>query len=191
MEHDTKTVVVMADTHVRVIDELPSELRSAVNHADMVIHLGDFTSPELLKELQKSVNFHGIFGNHDGKAIHAELKRSDDVVIGGRKLGLIHGFINPLGSRLRMRNWFKDLNVDAILYGHSHVPVIERHKGMIFFNPGSVAGKFPAAFPSFGLMHINGSVNCEVIRLSPIKNALQRLAAPIPCGMIRATELWP
>ena len=191
MEHDAKTVVVMADTHADSIDELPEKLRTALTRADMVLHLGDFTSSRFFNELKKTCNFRGIWGNHDSKAIHEELKRSDDVEIGGKKLGLIHGFLSPFGSRLRMRNWFKGLNLDAILYGHTHVPIIERVKGMLYFNPGSVAGKFPAAFPSFGLMHINGSVDCEVVPLTLGNNRLQRIAAPIPRGVIRMTELWP
>jgi uncharacterized protein len=188
--HETKTIVVMADTHAESIDQLPEELRFAIDKADMVLHLGDFTSPEMLSELQKTGNFHGIWGNHDGEAIQSQLKKSEDVEIEGWKLGLIHR-VFPLGSRLRLRHCFKGLNVDAILYGHSHVPVIERDKGIIYFNPGSVAGRFPAAFPSFGLMRVNGSVNCELVRLSPSKSLLQRVTSPIPRGLIRMTELWP
>jgi predicted phosphodiesterase len=38
--HSAKTVVVMADTHVRTANELPRELLTAVRDADYVIHLG-------------------------------------------------------------------------------------------------------------------------------------------------------
>ena len=33
---------------------------------------------------------------------------------------------------------------DAVLFGHTHHPLIEREGGILLVNPGSIAGRFPA-----------------------------------------------
>jgi len=161
------TIVVMSDTHVRTMEELPPKLLAAVRQADYVIHLGDFTSLNLLNEFRRLGNFSGILGNHDEPDLHKELKRIDEIEIGGKKLGLIHGLINPIASRMRMRRSFHNNGhrINAILYGHTHLPTIKFEKDLLYFNPGSVAGKFPASVKSFGLLTIDGTINGKIVIL--------------------------
>jgi uncharacterized protein len=167
-----KTVVVMSDTHARTIDELPTELITAVREADYVIHLGDFTSLDLVNELKRNGNFSGILGNHDDIDLHRELKWRDEIEIGGKKLGLMHGLINPVASRMRMRRSFHNNGhrVNAILYGHTHLPTIKYEKGLLYFNPGSVAGKFPASVKSFGILTIDGTITGKICLLETHSN---------------------
>jgi len=56
VNHTAKTVIVMADTHVRTLKELPQELLTEIEKADYVIHLGDFYSLELLNDLKNLEN---------------------------------------------------------------------------------------------------------------------------------------
>ena len=73
--HNRPTLVaVIADTHANHLDELPPRVREAITKADYVIHLGDYTSAELLDELRELPNFHGIAGNHDDKILYKDLK---------------------------------------------------------------------------------------------------------------------
>ena len=157
----------MADTHARALEELPSKLLTAIQESDYVIHLGDFTSLELLNDLRKSGKFYGIRGNHDDLDLHPELNMMEEVEIGDKKLGLIHGLTVPIASRGRMRRYFynQGSRIHAILYGHTHIPTIKYKKGVYFFNPGSVAGKFPAPIKSFGRLTIDGTINGEIITL--------------------------
>ena len=43
---------VIADTHVHRISELPSSLINALTRMDMVVHLGDFHSEDLVNDLK-------------------------------------------------------------------------------------------------------------------------------------------
>lgn len=164
--HNQPTIVaVIADTHASHLAELPPELRSVLSRADLIIHLGDYTSKELLDDLRKLGNFYGIAGNHDDKLLNQELKDMAVLEVGGKRLGLIHGLIWPLGSHKRMKAWFKKHKIDAILYGHTHLAGSRFVDGMFVFNPGSVTGKFPAYYGSFGLLTVDGTVSGEIIHL--------------------------
>lgn len=163
---DQPTIVaVIADTHANHLAELPPELRSALSRADLIVHLGDYTSKELLDDLRKLGNFYGIAGNHDDRFLHQELKDMAVLEVGGKRLGLIHGLIWPLGSHKRMKAWFKKHKIDAILYGHTHLAGSRFVDDMFVFNPGSVTGQFPAYYGSFGLLTVDGTVSGEIIHL--------------------------
>lgn len=187
-----KTVVVIADTHADSLADLPPRLLSEIRTADYLIHLGDFTSLDLLNELEHMSNFYGILGNHDHPDLHTRLNKIGEVEISGKKLGLIHALVNPVTGRLRMKRSFQNKNhcVNAILYGHSHLPTARFDNGIFFFNPGSVAGKFPASVKSFGKLTIDGTISSEIIILEP-RGTLGPLLN-IPCAvarkMVRAAE---
>jgi len=194
VNHTAKTVIVMADTHVRTLKELTQELLTEIEKADYVIHLGDFYSLELLNDLKKSGKFYGVIGNHDDLNLSSALREMEAVEIGGKKLGLIHGLIVPIASRRRMKsNFFKNGNsINAVLYGHTHIPTIKNENGLLFFNPGSVAGKFPAPIKSFGRLTIDGTINCEIITLENhgSNGPLMYLPTVFMRNLIRFVEPW-
>ena len=78
------SVAVISDTHVNRLNELPSKLLDTLNKADVIIHLGDYNTPELLNDLRRLGNFHGIIGNHDSLIDRRELKVMDVVEVGGK-----------------------------------------------------------------------------------------------------------
>ena len=162
-----RTVVVIADTHADRLSDLPETLIGEIKAADCVIHLGDFTSLYLLNELKAINNFYGILGNHDYPHLHGELNQTEEIQIGGKKLGLMHALINPISGKSQFRRAFKKRGqeVNAILYGHTHLPTAKFDNGVYYFNPGSVAGKFPAAIKSFGKLTIDGTISGEIITL--------------------------
>jgi hypothetical protein len=192
--HSAKTIVVMADTHVRTAKELPRELLTAVKDADYVIHLGDFYSLELLKDLRKHRKFYGVIGNHDDLNLGSELREMEEIEISGKKLGLIHGLIVPVASRRRMKSNFckNGKSVNAILYGHTHIPTIKKENGILFFNPGSVAGKFPAPIKSFGRLTIDGTIKCEIVTLENhgSNGPLMHIPTVFMRNFIRFVEPW-
>jgi uncharacterized protein len=196
VEEKPVTVAVIADTHVGRIEELPAAVVNKLHEVDAVIHLGDFTSYEILNHFRGLQNFKGVFGNHDRLPVmRAGLNRIDVVELGGWRIGLFHGFFYPVGSRQRMIAWFKKYNVDILLYGHSHMPNSEMVNGIYFFNPGSASGKFPATGCSYGLLTLDGSIKSEVIpfpyRLTYRKNIFLRFSGAFIRWGIRCLEVWP
>ena len=194
MHNQPVIVVVIADTHVNHLEELPPQLLAALTQADLIIHLGDYTSRELLDELRKLGNFYGIAGNHDDPLVHQELKLVEVLEVGGKRLGLIHGMILPFGSLKRMKAWFRRDGLDAILYGHTHLGTSRLVDGVFFFNPGSVAGKFPAYNGSFGFLTLDGTVSGEIIPLEHLVANKRRFLPQFKTILqegIHWFETWP
>jgi uncharacterized protein len=190
------TLAIISDTHVDRLDQLPATVLKAMADADLIIHLGDFDSPRLIDDLEKSGKFRGIWGNHDRlPEMRRRLKRMEIIEIGGKRVGLIHGLFYPVGLHRRLKAWFKQDNLDILLFGHSHVATIKKLGKVLLFNPGSVTAKFPAAFGSFGIMTLNGAVKSQII---PVQNNISlktRILTAIPAWIIREgtsfLESWP
>lgn len=189
------TVAVIADTHVASLNELPDKVLETLKNVDVIIHLGDFTSPKMLEELKKFSNFYGIYGNHDRLPEMRTLKKMDVLEIAGKRLGIIHGLFYPVGRQRRMKAWFKKDNIDILLFGHSHVITSKVIDGIPVFNPGTLTGQFPATFNSYGLLTLNGTIDCEIIRWNKHTPIRRQLLTFIPALIIRNgtvfLESWP
>jgi hypothetical protein len=156
---------VIADTHVQRISELPSSLINELTRMDMVLHLGDFHSEDLVNDLKEISDFRGVAGNHD---MHIPgLPEKDLVEVNGRRIGIIHGHgcVFPFGFKWGLMTQFEG-KMDAILYGHTHSVRNTVEEGVLFFNPGSVCGRFPAMHRSYGILTVEEEVSAEVITIS-------------------------
>lgn len=154
---------VLSDTHISTFDQLPSNLLERLKEADLIVHLGDYTGEELLDGLRKVGNFRGVFGNMDSPAIRALLPETEVLELNGKMVGMVHGEGPPWGLENRIKGRFK--RVDAILYGHSHIAKNEFRNGMLFFNPGSATGRFPAPQKTYGILTIEESLTGEIVRI--------------------------
>ena len=159
---------VIADTHVRRISELPSSLINALSKMDMVIHLGDFHSESLVNDLRAIADFRGVVGNHDKKI--SGLPEKDMVEINSKQIGIIHGHgcVFPFGYKWGLMSQFEH-KMDAILYGHTHSARNTMQDGILFFNPGSVIGRFPAMHRSYGILNIGEEITAEIVTLEEKK----------------------
>lgn len=156
---------VIADTHVQRISELPSSLINELTHMDMVLHLGDFHSEDLVNDLKEISDFRGVAGNHD---MHIPgLPEKDLVEVNGKRIGIIHGHgcVFPFGFKWGLMTQFEG-KMDAILYGHTHSVRNTVEEGVLFFNPGSVCGRFPAMHRSYGVLTVGEELSGEVITIS-------------------------
>jgi len=154
---------VVSDTHVSRIDQLPTRLIDSLKEVDLIVHLGDYTGRELLDGLRRLGDFRGVFGNMDTSAVRAELPEKEVMDVNGKRLGLIHGWGAPWGIHKKIKDRFK--GVDAVLYGHTHMAKNELVDGILFFNPGSATGRFPALRKTYGILVIEESLQGEIIAI--------------------------
>src|SRR4030042_223061 len=157
-------VCVISDTHAHHVSELPPALISVLRKADIIVHLGDYDTIELVNELKKLGNFWGVTGNHDFAKIRAVLPATDVLEVNGKRLGLVHGHGSsmPRGLQKGLRARFNGQKIDAILYGHTHVTRSRMVEDVLYFNPGSAAGRFPAYRKSYGVLTVNGDIKAEI-----------------------------
>jgi putative phosphoesterase len=123
---------------------------------DLIVHAGDFVARDVLDGLRQLGEVKAVRGNMDSDELKQALPEKELVVIGGRRVGIIHGWGAPAGIDERVGGMFKD--VDTIIYGHSHYPKNELKRGILFFNPGR-------ARESFGVLTIGEKVSGEIINL--------------------------
>ena len=78
-----------------------------------------------------------IAGNND---FNTGLKKEEILILGKNKLFLTHGhryYVNYGVERILEEG--KSIGMDVVLFGHTHVPMIEKENGIFLVNPGSVA----------------------------------------------------
>ena len=76
-----------------------------------------------------------VCGNMDEPSLRDTLPRERVVEVGGARIGMVHVPGPAVGREARLRRRFD--GCDAVVYGHTHVPQVERFEGMWILNPGS------------------------------------------------------
>jgi hypothetical protein len=136
-------IVVLSDTHLpRFNARLEPALRAvAAERPDLILHCGDFTTLEAAEAFEPIAPFDAVAGNNDGPEIVRRYGRRTIVEAGGLRIGLVHGDGSRGTTLGRARAAFAGEELDAIAFGHSHIPYLERHDGLWIVNPGSPTDK--------------------------------------------------
>ena len=158
-------IVVISDTHTDSIDELPRRVIDELSGADMIIHAGDFTGKPLVDALRKIGPFRGVYGNIDGPDVRRELPEIETVQAGSFKIGVNHPAEGGSPHTLEQRLKPKFREVQAIIHGHSHQTKNDFRDGVLWFNPGSATGTFPARQKTYGILTIDKDIHGDILRL--------------------------
>jgi putative phosphoesterase len=117
---------VISDTH----GLLRPEALAALKGCNRIIHAGDIGAPEFLPRLAEVAPVTAVRGNIDRAAWAKQIRETEVLEAGGVSIYVLH------------RREDLDLNPEAagfaaVVFGHSHVPKVERVGGILYFNPGS------------------------------------------------------
>jgi putative phosphoesterase len=153
---------VVSDTHSQ---ELPQQMLDDFKDVDFIVHAGDICSPAALAQLEKIRPVKAVYGNMDSHDIRASLPQREILRCGNFSLGIFHGDGAPARLLETVRAHFKDVKVDAIIFGHSHHPLNERIDGTLFFNPGSPTDTVFAPYRSYGILEINDEITGRIVKV--------------------------
>lgn len=157
-------VIITGDTHIPGRGKkLPECLLTACSKADLIIHTGDWSSPEVFETLSAITDVKGVYGNVDGEEIRSLLPAQQVIKVGGLRIGLVHGHGDKKTTEQRAVEAFADEQVDAVIFGHSHIPVIKYFKGTLLMNPGSPTDKRKLPFYSFITLKIGDELLPELV----------------------------
>jgi putative phosphoesterase len=160
------TIAVIADTHLpRGSRRLPDACVRRIQGADLLIHLGDFSTLTAYEEIAAlGPKLVAVHGNVDDGEVTRLLPERAEFDAGGAHLALIHN-AGPARGRLgRMRKLFPE--ADAVLFGHSHMPLHEKEDGFQIFNPGSPTERRRAPSHTMGIATVaGGRVRLRLIEL--------------------------
>ncbi|MCX2712649.1 metallophosphoesterase family protein [Mycolicibacterium sp. J2] len=131
-------LLLIADTHVpKRARDMPAAVWAAVDTADVVIHAGDWVSPDLLDQLEsRSRRLLACWGNNDGDELRARLPERADATLHGLRFTVVHETGAAAGRDERMARLYPD--TDVLVFGHSHIPWdATASTGLRLLNPGS------------------------------------------------------
>jgi putative phosphoesterase len=144
---------------------LPERCLEIVAGAEALIHAGDFCHRSVLDDLEALCpTVYAVYGNVDEPALQRFLPPVLEIEVGERTVVLLHD-AGPAPGRLpRLRSRFP--NADAIVFGHSHLPLHEEDGKCQIFNPGSPTERRRSPRRSMGLLgHEGGRLTFEHVWL--------------------------
>jgi putative phosphoesterase len=148
-------IAIVSDTHLpRGRRALPDRCVEELRAADLVLHAGDLTTVAVLDELEAlGPPVAAVLGNVDEPALAARLPDERIVEAGGARIAMVHD-AGPAGRRLeRMRARFPD--ADAVVFGHSHIPLHDERDCFQIFNPGSPTDRRRQPRHTMGLAEVS------------------------------------
>ncbi len=146
------TIGVISDTHIfadpgsrRFPDETLDLFRRF--EVDLIVHGGDIVIQSVLDRLATVAPTLAVYGNNEPLELWKTLPERIVLSIGAFRIGIVHGHGGP-SARATAKTAF-DEPIDLVVYGHSHVPMIEEVDGVVYLNPGSPTDRRWA--PHFGI----------------------------------------
>jgi putative phosphoesterase len=143
-------VAVISDTHLpRGRRRLPPACVEAIERAELVLHAGDVMTVQALREIEAiGTPVIAVCGNVDEPELRRALPEERIVELPGGTVAMVHD-AGPARGRLdRLRARFPA--ADAVVFGHSHLPLHERDGGFQIFNPGSPTARRRAPHHTMG-----------------------------------------
>ena len=148
-------IAVISDTHLpRGARRLPEACVERIAAADMLLHAGDFSTLEVLRELEAiGPPVVGVHGNVDSAELRRLLPEERLVEADGAHIAMVHdagpsgrspgsGCARRFGER-----------ADLVVFGHSHMPLHEQAEdGFQILNPGSPTERRRAPRHTMGLI---------------------------------------
>ena len=128
---------------------------AALRAADVIVHAGDLTSVAFLEELRSyGAPVHAVVGNADEPALRELLPEQLVVGVEAVRIGVVHVPGPAAGREARLAARFP--GCAAVVFGHTHLPVVERHGAIWLLNPGSPTERRRGPVRSFLRLRVAG-----------------------------------
>lgn len=157
-------ILVFSDSHAYL-----SDMRLAVERIqpDLWLHLGDYYGDaETIRQEYPQIPMIQVPGNCDAYRVSPDVPLTVVTEVEGVRLMLTHGHRYQVKfSTAALIRAAREQRVDAVLYGHTHLPECEQEGTLWVMNPGTCG--YPGS--TCGLIEIeNGKIrNCRIL---PCKN---------------------
>jgi uncharacterized protein len=161
------TVAVVSDTHLpRGARRLPEACLERCRGADLIVHAGDVCALSALEELRSlGPPVYAVHGNADEPALRAALPEELVVETAAVSIGVLHDPGPAAGRGRRLLARFP--GCAAVVFGHTHLPLVERHEGIWLLNPGSPTERRRGPFHSMLVLEADsGEIRPELVRLT-------------------------
>jgi uncharacterized protein len=141
-------VGLISDTH----GSLRPEVFELFRDVDVILHAGDIGNLDIITELETIAPVHAVHGNTDDFEVRGRYGEVVEVELEGVRITITHGHVLGSPTPRSLRAKFPDTQV--IMYGHTHVPLVDPYVPPLVVNPGAAG---PARFklrPSVAILHL-------------------------------------
>ncbi|HHU30169.1 MAG: metallophosphoesterase [Bacillota bacterium] len=159
---------VLSDTHIPTRARcLPPEIFTVFKNVELILHAGDLVDPLVLSELETLAPVQAVAGNMDPPGLQKLLGRKKILELAGFRIGLVHGDLgyNRTKTPERALQTFAGDNVDAVVFGHTHQPCLQKKDNILLFNPGSPTDRRHEPRHSCGLLILGKTIEAEFVYL--------------------------
>jgi len=137
---------------------VPDACVEAMRAADLIVHAGDLSSMDVLEWMETlGPPVTAIHGNVDSPEVRERLPETLEFTADGHRIAVIHDAGPAKGRLKRMRLRFPE--AEAVIFGHSHLPLHEGSDGFQIFNPGSPTERRRSPRHSFGIADAGESLS--------------------------------
>lgn len=132
---------------------------------EFFVHTGDnFSDYQWIKKRTGTFG-HGVRGNCDGGII---IGSREEIIFTheNKKFLLIHG--HQYRVKYSYENLYyhaRDAEVDAVIFGHSHVQFAQQEDGLWLINPGSISLPRGGSWPGYAKITSGTEIQVELIKL--------------------------
>ena len=128
--------------------------------SELILHAGDIGTPEVLTTLGMIAPVIAVCGNNDRGAWAQTLPERELIRVGAASIYLLHDVkeldLDPASE-----------NVQMVVSGHSHQPMVQERAGVLYVNPGSAGPKRFKLPVTVARLYIKGAeVSAEIIELA-------------------------
>jgi putative phosphoesterase len=166
-DHLAMLIAVISDTHLpRGERRLPEACVERIREADLLLHAGDFMTTAVYREIEAiGPPLEAVHGNVDDFELSRLLPEERVVDAGGARIAMLHDAGPGAGRLERMHERFGE-RADALVFGHSHMPLHEEADGFQLFNPGSPTERRKAPAHTMGIGTVeDGRVSFELVEV--------------------------
>ena len=128
-------IAVISDSHGN--KDSINKIKKKISNADVLLFLGDGENDlaEITNDFTGEV--FAVRGNCD---ITGKYPEEQILEIQGKKIFICHGHrYNVKYGYNSIYYRGKEIGADIVLFGHSHIPIIEEYDGIVLMNPGSIS----------------------------------------------------
>lgn len=154
-------VLVMSDTHGYIFNAREAIERNP--DVELVLHLGDYCrDASQLSQLYPNIKFEYVYGNCDFGI--GNISADKTIEVEGTKIFMTHGHkYSVKWDYNRILAKAQAENASVVLFGHTHVSVIDNVDNKLVINPGSMSESRSNKPESYVLLNVeDGKVNADI-----------------------------
>jgi len=129
------TLGVISDTH----GQLDPCVLTYFQYVDVILHAGDIESVNVILELQALASVIAVRGNMD---TYGKLARYPEWTVQQFEeicCMLTHQIGEPTTLRAPLQTIIQKHAPQLVIFGHTHIPYMQQHNQILWFNPGSAS----------------------------------------------------